>query len=224
MIRKCRRNCRARLVRASIPCSSTWTELCSISASTIGSGRSSFPAGTRSHGLENRRRGQLLVPKFQAVRGTIQWYCIDYWSAELGSRHRRHQAGGAGDGSRLSARRAGISRQARGQRQAAGARDQRPSRDAGDQERAVAARRTISMPATRRMRSRPKEDARSGRGSTPGSHSSRSARCSSTTACRCSMPPMTSASRGCARCGCRIRPAAAGHRALYRGRRVADLM
>jgi putative hydrolase of the HAD superfamily len=25
-----------------------------------------------------------LAPKFHAVRGTMQWYCIDYWSAELG--------------------------------------------------------------------------------------------------------------------------------------------
>jgi putative hydrolase of the HAD superfamily len=27
---------------------------------------------------------EVLAPKFQAVRGTMQWYCIDYWSAELG--------------------------------------------------------------------------------------------------------------------------------------------
>jgi 5'-nucleotidase len=26
----------------------------------------------------------LLAPKFEAVRGTMQWYCIDYWSRELG--------------------------------------------------------------------------------------------------------------------------------------------
>jgi putative hydrolase of the HAD superfamily len=25
-----------------------------------------------------------LAPRFQAVRGTMQWYCIDYWSGELG--------------------------------------------------------------------------------------------------------------------------------------------
>ena len=27
---------------------------------------------------------ELLRPKFQAIRGTMQWYCIDYWSRELG--------------------------------------------------------------------------------------------------------------------------------------------
>jgi putative hydrolase of the HAD superfamily len=26
----------------------------------------------------------LLAPKFRAVRGTIQWYCLEYWSRELG--------------------------------------------------------------------------------------------------------------------------------------------
>src|SRR5579864_831353 len=25
----------------------------------------------------------LLAPKFRAVMGTIQWYCIDYWSRQL---------------------------------------------------------------------------------------------------------------------------------------------
>src|SRR5260370_37986698 len=27
---------------------------------------------------------ELLKPKFHAARGTMQWYCIDYWSRELG--------------------------------------------------------------------------------------------------------------------------------------------
>ncbi len=27
---------------------------------------------------------ELLRPKFHAIRGTMQWYCIDYWSRELG--------------------------------------------------------------------------------------------------------------------------------------------
>jgi 5'-nucleotidase len=27
---------------------------------------------------------ELLQPKFHAIRGTMQWYCIDYWSRELG--------------------------------------------------------------------------------------------------------------------------------------------
>ena len=27
---------------------------------------------------------ELLKPKFRAIRGTLQWYCIDYWTRELG--------------------------------------------------------------------------------------------------------------------------------------------
>jgi putative hydrolase of the HAD superfamily len=36
------------------------------------------------HGLAETAAWHLLAPKFHAVRGTIQWYCLDYWSAELG--------------------------------------------------------------------------------------------------------------------------------------------
>lgn len=36
------------------------------------------------HGLTESAAMELLAPKFQAVRGTMQWYCIDYWSGELG--------------------------------------------------------------------------------------------------------------------------------------------
>jgi putative hydrolase of the HAD superfamily len=36
------------------------------------------------HGLTQGAAQRLLAPKFQAVRGTMQWYCVDYWSGELG--------------------------------------------------------------------------------------------------------------------------------------------
>ncbi|HLZ96522.1 MAG TPA: GMP/IMP nucleotidase [Steroidobacteraceae bacterium] len=36
------------------------------------------------HGLSAPAALALLKPKFHAIRGTMQWYCIDYWSRELG--------------------------------------------------------------------------------------------------------------------------------------------
>jgi len=36
------------------------------------------------NGLSEPDAMELLQPKFHAIRGTIQWYCIDYWSRELG--------------------------------------------------------------------------------------------------------------------------------------------
>ena len=36
-----------------------------------------------AHGLEVEEAQQRLTLKFVAVRGTLQWYCIDYWSGEL---------------------------------------------------------------------------------------------------------------------------------------------
>lgn len=36
------------------------------------------------HGLDLRRAQELLAPKFQKVAHTLQWYCIEYWSRELG--------------------------------------------------------------------------------------------------------------------------------------------
>jgi FMN phosphatase YigB (HAD superfamily) len=36
-----------------------------------------------AHGLEVAEARQRLTPKFVAVRGTLQWYCIEYWSREL---------------------------------------------------------------------------------------------------------------------------------------------
>jgi putative hydrolase of the HAD superfamily len=37
----------------------------------------------QARGLSESAAWALLAAKFQAVRGTIQWYCIDYWSQEL---------------------------------------------------------------------------------------------------------------------------------------------
>jgi putative hydrolase of the HAD superfamily len=37
-----------------------------------------------AHGLSPAEAWQRLEPKFRAMRGTIQWYCIDYWTDELG--------------------------------------------------------------------------------------------------------------------------------------------
>jgi 5'-nucleotidase len=35
-------------------------------------------------GLAGSEARALLAPKFEAVRGTMEWYCIEYWSRELG--------------------------------------------------------------------------------------------------------------------------------------------
>ena len=37
-----------------------------------------------ANGLTTTETQGLLAPKFVEVRGTLQWYCIDYWSRELG--------------------------------------------------------------------------------------------------------------------------------------------
>ena len=36
------------------------------------------------HGLSLEAAKQALYPRFRAVEGTIDWYCVDYWSRELG--------------------------------------------------------------------------------------------------------------------------------------------
>jgi GMP/IMP 5'-nucleotidase len=36
-----------------------------------------------AHGLSSVQTQQLLAAKFGAVKGTLQWYCIEYWSREL---------------------------------------------------------------------------------------------------------------------------------------------
>jgi putative hydrolase of the HAD superfamily len=36
-----------------------------------------------AHGLHVTQAQELLPPKFAAVKGTLRWYCIEYWSREL---------------------------------------------------------------------------------------------------------------------------------------------
>lgn len=35
------------------------------------------------NGMTDEAAWAMIAPKFRAVRGTIRWYCIDYWSEEL---------------------------------------------------------------------------------------------------------------------------------------------
>lgn len=37
-----------------------------------------------ANGLELEVARELLTPRFTEVRGTLRWYCIEYWSGELG--------------------------------------------------------------------------------------------------------------------------------------------
>ena len=36
------------------------------------------------HGLSREQALAALMPRYQAVEGTMDWYCVDYWSRELG--------------------------------------------------------------------------------------------------------------------------------------------
>lgn len=36
------------------------------------------------HGIDERHARQELYRRFDAIRGTLDWYCLDYWSRELG--------------------------------------------------------------------------------------------------------------------------------------------
>lgn len=36
------------------------------------------------HGLSFEQACEELVPRYKAVEGTIDWYCLDYWTRELG--------------------------------------------------------------------------------------------------------------------------------------------
>ena len=36
------------------------------------------------HGLEIEVSKQTLFPRMRAIEGTMQWYCVDYWTRELG--------------------------------------------------------------------------------------------------------------------------------------------
>lgn len=35
------------------------------------------------HGLSMEQAKQQLMPRFKAMEGKLEWYCLDYWSAEL---------------------------------------------------------------------------------------------------------------------------------------------
>jgi len=36
------------------------------------------------HGIDIEKSKQILFPKFRSAEGTLDWYCIDYWSSQLG--------------------------------------------------------------------------------------------------------------------------------------------
>lgn len=38
----------------------------------------------RERGLDAPAARERLLPRFRAVQGTLEWYCVDYWSRELG--------------------------------------------------------------------------------------------------------------------------------------------
>lgn len=38
----------------------------------------------QAHGLDIDSAKAALIPKFKSKEGTLAWYCLDYWSAELG--------------------------------------------------------------------------------------------------------------------------------------------
>ncbi len=85
------------------------------------------------NGITDEAAWALIAPKFRAVRGTIQWYCIDYWSEELKLDIAAIKRTDAGE-SRLLAGRPGVLVQAQVERKAPRARDQRAPGDPGDQE------------------------------------------------------------------------------------------
>lgn len=38
----------------------------------------------KRYGVDSARAKELLMPRFRALEGTLSWYCLDYWTAELG--------------------------------------------------------------------------------------------------------------------------------------------
>jgi 5'-nucleotidase len=38
----------------------------------------------RQRGLDSRQAKELLMPRFRRMEGTLAWYCLDYWTEELG--------------------------------------------------------------------------------------------------------------------------------------------
>ena len=66
------------------PSASTWTARCSTCASTTCSGSSRCRgAGASAHGVPAEVAIPQLRSRFDARRGTLEWYCIDHWSEEL---------------------------------------------------------------------------------------------------------------------------------------------
>ena len=179
-----------------------------------------------ANGISEAEARALLAPKFRAVMGTIRWYCIDYWSRELGLTSPPSSATALEHVGYLPGAQDFLS-QAQIERQAAGARHQRPSRDSRDQERTGPAHGLFRRVLFDSCRSRrPRKTPTFGRGSTLQEpfvpqrtlfvdDSLRGARCGAA----------VSASRGCGRYGCPIR--AARRRipaAMRRSIGVADLM
>ena len=35
------------------------------------------------HGMDSRQAMATLLPRFRRMEGSLQWYCLDYWSREL---------------------------------------------------------------------------------------------------------------------------------------------
>ena len=70
---------------ASTSCASTWTAPCSTCISTTCSGsRCCRGAGARRAASITTAAMAQLRPRFDARRGTLDWYCVDHWSDELG--------------------------------------------------------------------------------------------------------------------------------------------
>jgi hypothetical protein len=157
------------------------------------------------HGLPHEEAVAVLTPRFEAARGTLEWYCLDHWSRELGYRRGGAQARGRGP-HRFPAGRAGFPGRGAGAAQARGAGHQRASRLAGRQARSApgwSVTWTRSTPATtsacRRRTRRFLGPAAGHRALRPGAH-----RCWWTTACRCCARRTPSASPGWSRSCARL--------------------
>jgi len=145
---------------------------------------------------------EALAPRFHAVRAPCSGIA-SIIGVQNSASISRPSNGGAPPGW-IPARRAGVSRQAEGQRQAAVlVTNAHPVTLAIKNEQSRLTDHFDAWYSTHAFHA-PKKTPCSGRGSTPGSRSSRTAPCSSMTACPCSTPRTPSELRGCARCACRI--------------------
>ena len=153
----------------------------------------------RRHGLERGGIAARLRPNFAPSTGTIDWYCIDYWSRELDldigaikreARHEVRYLPGAEQFLQSCAQ--------RGKRRVL-VTNAHPETFAIKNERLALLR--ISTPVTRRIDSRRRKSIRISGGVSAGrSRSRRRGPCSSTTACPCSTAARRFGSRGCAPC------------------------